>query len=137
MISFTVYGTPKPQGSTRAFIPKGWKRAIITTDNKKLKPWRQEISGIASMQVANRELILSNDAPRYIDLKFYFQRPKSAKNREGMIVKPDIDKLVRGVLDSLTGILFRDDSLIVSVKAEKHYGVPERVEVTLDTIPIA
>ncbi len=38
-VKFTVYGRPVPQGSTRSFIPKGWTRAVITTDNKKLKPW--------------------------------------------------------------------------------------------------
>lgn len=33
-VSFTVLGTPQPQGSAKGFVPKGWTRAVITTDNK-------------------------------------------------------------------------------------------------------
>ena len=53
-VEFTVHGTPQPQGSAKAFIPKGWKRAIITSDNRSLKPWRQDVSAMASeaMQLA-------------------------------------------------------------------------------------
>ena len=47
MIQFTVYGHPEPQGSTRAFVPKGWTRPVITTASKKMKPWRQQITGTA------------------------------------------------------------------------------------------
>ena len=37
VIQFTVYGRPEPQGSTRAFIPKGWKRATVTSDNPEVE----------------------------------------------------------------------------------------------------
>lgn len=127
-IRFTVFGTPKPQGSTRAFIPKGWKRAIITTDNTNLKPWRQQISATAqSLNVP----VFHDKAPIRIVLDFFFARPKTAKNRKGMIVKPDLDKLQRAIFDGITGILIRDDSQIVDVQARKLYGDPERVEIEI------
>ena len=132
MIQLTVYGTPKPQGSTRAFIPKGWKRAIITADNKQLKPWRQEISAAAlAFQKAAAPYY---EAPQSIDLRFFFARPKSAKRRREMTVRPDLDKISRSVLDALTGILFRDDAAVVKMSASKAYGEPERVEITLEAI---
>jgi crossover junction endodeoxyribonuclease RusA len=125
-IVFTVIGTPRPQGSSRAFIPKGWSRPVITTDNQKLKPWRQEIASTAqSLNVP----MFDRSVPVEITMNFYFSRPASAKKRRGMTVKPDIDKLVRGIFDSLTGILFEDDSQIVEHHARKHYGGPERVEI--------
>lgn len=129
-IKLIVYGTPRPQGSTRGFIPKGWNRPIITTDNKKLKPWRQEVSGAAAdLNVAPFEA----HVPLAIRLDFYFDRPKSSsiKKRPGMTVKPDGDKLVRAIFDSLKGILYDDDAQIVSHRARKHYGGPERVEIEL------
>ena len=38
--------------------------------------------------------------------------------------RPDVDKLVRAIADAMTGIVYRDDSQLVAVKAEKHYGEP-------------
>ncbi len=38
--------------------------------------------------------------------------------------KPDIDKLARSTLDSLTGIVFDDDSRIVTLVLEKTYATP-------------
>lgn len=127
-VRFVVYGTPKPQGSTRAFIPKGWARAVITTDNKKLKPWRQEISGMAKNE--SRPEAWMEAQPLIVHLYFFLAKPKSTK-RARPTTKPDIDKLARGVLDSLTGILFRDDSQVVGLRADKHYDSVERVEIVI------
>jgi Holliday junction resolvase RusA-like endonuclease len=35
--------------------------------------------------------------------------------------KPDIDKLIRSTFDSMTGVLYRDDSQVVQVRATKVY----------------
>jgi len=129
-IRFVVHGTPVPQGSTRAFIPKGWKRAIITTDNTKLKPWRQQVSGTAaSLDVE----AFPAHVPVTVTLDFYFARPKTAsvKKRPGMTTKPDVDKLIRACFDACKGILFHDDAQIVSVAARKFYCEPERVEIVI------
>jgi Holliday junction resolvase RusA-like endonuclease len=40
--------------------------------------------------------------------------------------KPDIDKLARSTLDSLTGIVFDDDSRIVRLTLDKVYAAPGR-----------
>lgn len=129
-VKLTVYGTPRPQGSTKAFIPKNWKRAIITTDNKKLKPWRQEVTGAAA---ALNVVAFGEHVPLAIRLNFYFDRPASvsAKKRPAMTVKPDGDKLVRAVFDSLKGVLYHDDAQIVDHRSRKYYGGPERVEIEL------
>ncbi len=125
-IEFTVYGTPQPQGSARSFIPKGWHRAVITTDNTKLKPWRQQITDTALTLNAN---VFDRETPVEVTMNFYFARPKSAKKRRGMTVKPDGDKLVRAIFDAITGVLIADDAQIVEFHARKHYGGPERVEI--------
>ena len=124
---FTVFGTPRPQGSAKAFLPKGWKRPVVTSDNTKLKPWRQEISGVA--MALNAEVIPAR-VPVAIELDFYLARPPSvAKSRPLPSVKPDLDKLLRATLDALTGILFHDDAQVVDTRCRKFYGMPERVEI--------
>jgi Holliday junction resolvase RusA-like endonuclease len=129
VIEFTVYGRPQPQGSSRAFTPKGWKRPVITSDNPKLKSWRQEAS-IAALTAMRGKEMLVRPTPVFLEATFYFARPASlSKKRILPTVKPDCDKLARGLFDSITGIVFEDDSQVVELLAKKGYGLPERTEV--------
>lgn len=136
-VEFMVYGTPTPQGSTRAFIPKGWKRAVITTDNKKLKPWRQEMVNTMMLTAkldadGNPILSFRKETPIEVTMNFYFTRPKSAAKRLGMTVKPDLDKLARAVFDALKGVVIHDDAHVIELHCRKHYGGPERVEIRVE-----
>lgn len=132
-VSFTVYGKPEPQGSTRAFIPKGWTRPVITSTNKALKPYRQQVASVAlefCQKQLNRLIPFGKHERVEMELTFYFLRPPSVpKKRTGHVVKPDIDKLIRSVSDSLTGIVYQDDAQVAAVSAMKLYGSPERTEI--------
>ena len=59
-----------------------------------------------------------------VSLVFHVKRPKSvsATKRPLPTVKPDIDNLVKGVLDCLNGIVIEDDAQVVSLAAEKRYA---------------
>ncbi len=131
MIEFTVLGCPVPQGSMKGFVIRG--RARLTSDNPALKDWRLQVAGAAMMACTNRELLLQDQSPREIRLKFFFRKPLSApKYRTAPTVRPDLDKLTRAILDSLTGILYSDDALVTRFgHIEKYYGTPERVEISL------
>ncbi len=137
-IKFTVYARPEPQGSARGFVYQGVfdkrPRAIITTSNKKLKPYRQELTHTvqAAMQEAGvKAPMAEKHVPVSVVLDFYLERPQSIpKKRQFIVVKPDLDKLVRSTLDALTGNLFLDDAQVVELSVRKHYGVPERAEVS-------
>jgi crossover junction endodeoxyribonuclease RusA len=135
VISFVVHGRPQPQGSTKAFIPKGWKRAIITTDNKNLKPWRQDVASEAMAAMSKAGAKLSEEAI-HVEVAFFFLRPKSVnKSVIHKTTKPDIDKLERGILDGLTGICFRDDSQVVSCIASKGFcDSNERAEIEVRVV---
>jgi Holliday junction resolvase RusA-like endonuclease len=52
---------------------------------------------------------------------FYLPRPKTA-TREFPAVMPDVDKLLRAVFDSLSGIIYLDDSRIIRATAQKLYA---------------
>lgn len=118
-VSFTVHGTPQPQGSTRAFIPKGWKRAVVTTDNSKLKPWRQAVAAEALAAMEGQPLC---SGAVIVNCRFLFLKPKSVKKSVvDKLTKPDVDKLVRGIFDALSGICFRDDAQIVRSCASKEF----------------
>ena len=145
-LMFSVYGVPVPQGSMRAFIPKGWKRPVLTSANPKLKSWRQLIAEGASQAMqaqpaSERGLLLEGVR---LSVAFYLPRPKSLPKRAtANVKKPDIDKCVRSILDSLTRVVFRDDSQVVELFATKQYAsltdaphVEICVEPTLGTHPV-
>lgn len=126
-LTFTVFGRPEPQGSMRAFVIG--QRAVITSNNKKLKPWRQMVSITAKTSI---DAPVEKHVPVTLDIDFYLAKPQSApKKRLLPAVKPDIDKLVRAILDGLTGIAFKDDGQVCEIRARKHYGDIERTEITV------
>jgi crossover junction endodeoxyribonuclease RusA len=125
-IQFSVYGTPRPKGSAKAFLPKGWTRPIITSDNKGLKAWEDTIRAALQDVMANTSgdvLTAIYDAPIAVTLRFHLPRPQSLSKKVALPTKkPDLDKLARGAIDALNGILFKDDSQVVAIGARKTYA---------------
>ena len=141
-VRFTCYCKPEPQGSSRGFIvnrANGKQGVAITSANTKLKPFRYCVTQSAIDAVTrNGKTLLEQFAPESrpvsLEIACYFQKPKSAKKRQHVTVKPDADKLARAVLDALTGILYADDSQVVELLVRKLYGSPERVEVVARSV---
>lgn len=135
MICFTVYGTPVPQGSTRAFIPKGWTRPVITAANAKTKPWRQEVAAAAMAVMDRDDYMASRPQAVRVECQFYFAKPKAApKDALFKTTKPDLDKLSRSLLDALTGICFEDDSQVTQLWVNKCFSPQPRAEVRVTVI---
>lgn len=123
MINFFVPGTPAPQGSKK-HVGNG----VMIESSKHLKPWRASVAWIAKQHTKQ-----PHAGPIKLDLEFVMPRPKShygtGRNAERIkpsapdvhTQKPDIDKLVRAVLDAITGIAYIDDSQVVKVTARKHW----------------
>lgn len=115
----TVTGDPVPQGSKSAYIVNG--RAVLVEASKKLKPWRQQIKSAAESAMLDARWT-TVDEPCRVHISFLMSRPVSAK-REWHTVKPDLDKLVRAVLDGLTDAgIWRDDSRVIALSASKAYA---------------
>lgn len=130
-LTFTVFGTPAPQGSMKAFMPKGGRFPVVTADNAKTKPWRQEVAGTALAATSHQGWQLRQQGAINLTAAFYFERPKSVTTPI-KTTKPDIDKLVRAILDSLTGIVFKDDSQVTYINAFKGFGSPARVVIEIE-----
>jgi crossover junction endodeoxyribonuclease RusA len=121
VITFTVIGHAQPQGSTKAFMPKGARYPVVTSDNPNLKQWRSLVA-LAAQQHASAGLVFGGV---HVVLDFALQRPKGLPKRACQhLKKPDIDKLARAVLDALTGILYHDDSEVVRLDVTKRYAAP-------------
>lgn len=117
-LSFFVQGRPAAQGSKRHV---GGGRLVEAS--KYIGPWRQVVTA-AAIETAELEgwECLSDAAE--VDLEFHIARPNSVKevDRPLPVKPPDLDKLVRGVLDALTDAgVWDDDGLIVNLTARKRY----------------
>lgn len=116
-IEFRVIGLPAPQGSKK--IIRG---RLIEASGEKLRKWRKAISD-ACQQFGDSDIVLS---PVGVDVEFYLPRPASVKQskRALPIVPPDLDKLLRGLLDGIgqSGVVWKDDSQVVEINAKKLYA---------------
>ena len=132
-ITFIAYGTPAPQGSMKAFVIAG--RARVTSDNSKLRPYRHTLTQVAALTMQEQghsAPLCARPCAVEVTVIWTLAKPKSAPKRViHPTKKPDTDKLLRAVLDSLTGVAYEDDSQVVRVTAEKQSGEPERTEITV------
>lgn len=139
---FTVLGEARPAGSKRAFVSKAG-RAIVTDDSgKRGKDWRRAVAEAAG-EVAPADLLRG---PLKVTMTFFRPRPKShyrtGKNAHLLrdsaparpTTRPDVLKLARAAEDSMTGVLYADDSQIVAEHLFKKYGEPARLEVEVVTL---
>jgi crossover junction endodeoxyribonuclease RusA len=135
-VTFTVIGIAQPQGSTKAFVPKGWTRPIVTSDNPLNKGWRQCVAEQAQQVAAEGQFL----GPVAMFVRFSLPRPASLPRRVVAHVKaPDLDKLVRSVGDALTGVLYRDDAQVVELRARKVYagvGTAPQAEITVRDVTV-
>lgn len=132
-LSFIVQGTPIPQGSMKGFAFKrrtGGVGVALTSDNKKTRPWKDSVASVASEAWDGAP---TEDAVA-LTMEFAFMPPKSSRFPH-KTTKPDIDKLARAVMDALTGVVYRDDSQVISLSARKVFTLESpMVTVRVETI---
>lgn len=123
-LTFFAEGISRPQGSKRSL---GNGRMIEASPH--IKTWRQDVRSAAQ---SHRPAMWDTVSPMSVSISFCFVRPKSHYNSKGLLTTKaptlatsrsigDIDKLIRGLLDALTTVLFDDDSQVVEVSAIKRY----------------
>lgn len=135
-VVISVTGTPVPQGSKSAYAvrngdgePTG--QVNVTEGNKALPAWRRRVRDHAKQQGP------LHAGPVSVMIDFHLPRPKS-HYRTGKYShqlkdnapvfhtkKPDVDKLVRGILDSLTMAgTYTDDNQVISATGRKFWCNP-------------
>src|SRR3954463_12990827 len=133
-VSFVVIGKPEPAGSKRGFI-RGGKVAIVDA-NAKSKPWKLAVAVEAAGAMQGRELLRG---PVGLAVVFTVRRPKGHYGIHGVragapahpITRPDCTKLLRGLEDALTGVVWNDDAQVVEQSICKRYGEPEGATVAV------
>lgn len=152
-----VYGRAVPQGDLTAMplMKRGTKEPVrgkggrvivnqVHSNASSLKPWRQEIAGVAIEAGWPALGLAALDEAMQLQVTFFVKRPEAhfGTGRNAGILKDsapldpetsggDVDKLARAVLDALTGIVFKDDKRVTVLRVKRRYGTPERAEITI------
>ena len=120
--SFIVRGRARPQGSKRLL------GKYMQESSPHHGAWRSDVRAAALEAVPDEWQLIY---PVTCLIVCSFSRPKNHYNKKG--VKPnapdhpitrsvgDVDKLARSILDSLTSILFNDDSQVSTLSITKRY----------------
>jgi crossover junction endodeoxyribonuclease RusA len=132
-VSFTVRGVPVPQGSKRALVHRSTGRAVVIEQGgQRHKDWRQDVkvaAGRAMVHLLDGQYIGPDgcirllQGPVGVSICFTVPKPKSAPKarRTWPDKRPDLDKLVRTILDAITGEVIADDAQVVQLLAGKSY----------------
>lgn len=124
-VEFFVAGVPRTKGSSHSFYNPKTKSVVFQHDNQHLKAW-QSMVGFTAKQKGCKPTL----GPISVTILYILPRPKGHFGTRGNVKstspvlpigKPDIDKLERAILDSLTGVVYHDDSQVVKVSQEKIY----------------
>ena len=139
MIKFTVYG--KPIGKQR---PRFDRRGGHMYTPKETVMYEKAIEEACLLAMKNGDLLSFNpDEALAVRVDAYYPIPQSWSKRKkeqaviGLLApvsKPDIDNVLKSILDGAQGIAFYDDKQIVEAGIKKYYSNEPRVEVTITTI---
>jgi Holliday junction resolvase RusA-like endonuclease len=140
VLKFWVSGEPAGQGSKRAFQHKHTKRVVIVDDNPpQLRNWRNSIIQEARDVMGDRPPI---PGAVVVGVTFVFLRPAGHYGARGGLLpsapiykttQPDLDKLLRALLDGLTaGGVFEDDRQVIAFsEVHKSFGAKSGAQVTV------
>lgn len=141
MVKFTVYGEPKAKGRPRVSVRKsgdGEKTFARAYTPKETVVYENQVK----MEYENQcdSFLFPDDAMLDVRIFAFYGIPKSVskKKRQMMIdgdirpiKKPDFDNIAKIICDSLNGIAYRDDAMVVDGMFRKYYSEQPRVEVTI------
>jgi Holliday junction resolvase RusA-like endonuclease len=122
LLAVTVVGVPAPQGS-KSFKGLRGGKPVLVESCAAVAPWRKAVveAARAGMTKASWTTLTG---PAVVTIDFFLVRAASTPKRRVLPDRrPDLDKLIRAVLDGLTTAgVYEDDARVVKVVASKQYA---------------
>lgn len=140
MIKFTYHGEAVGKGRPR-YAKRG--DYVHTYTPKRTKDFEDALrfefmaGNCEAMPVYDKDTPLQATVLVGVGIPKSYSKKKQALCRDRFVApnkKPDIDNILKSVMDSLNGYAFADDSQVVRIMAEKVYAEEPFVEVTIDEL---
>jgi Holliday junction resolvase RusA-like endonuclease len=132
MVQFTIDAPPVPKGRPKFSKIGGFVR---TYTPRKTIDYETIVRETAQQAMGQTEL-LETPVGVYLYIRLPIPQSYSKKRKEAClsgqekpIKKPDIDNLAKSILDGMNGIVWKDDSQIVSLHITKVYASGSGVDV--------
>jgi Holliday junction resolvase RusA-like endonuclease len=141
--SFTVFGfEPRPQGSKKYVgtrrTASGNNIPLIIEASPGLPVWRKAVSDAVKQAMQDSGDLSKFEGAVKVEAVFYLTRKKSV-TREMPTVPPDLDKILRSLMDGISAKgegVWGDDSQVVRLEVSKKYATGEPgVAVTISNYP--
>ena len=136
MRRFTVPGEPKPKQRPRVSVVSG--RITHAYTPAETVAYEAKVRN-AYMDAYPAALPFPKLTPLEVEAVFYLPIPaswsrkareKAEAGRKTPTKRPDLDNLLKAILDAVNGIAWADDCQIIRTVCEKRYGEP-RAEITI------
>lgn len=144
-LSRWVPGRPAPQGS-KTYLGRRGGRGVLVESSKAVKPWRADVRE-AFADLPDRSALglpgfTGPGVALVVMIVFVMPRPAATPKRKPTppaVKRPDLDKLVRAVLDALKSAgVYPDDSQVVTLHAHKRVaelGEPTGAMIHIQPVP--
>lgn len=121
-IEFIIDGEPRGKGRPR------FTKAGRTYTDSKTAAYERTVRQSAWVAMAKKKLPPTN-ANVFVEIAAYHGVPKSWPNKKKALAvanvikpkKPDIDNIIKAVLDGCNGVVFLDDVQVHAINARKQY----------------
>jgi Holliday junction resolvase RusA-like endonuclease len=121
MIDIVFHGTPI--GKSRPRFGRTKTGGVVTYTPQKTRDYERALKSFAQVAMIGKTVL---EGPVKVTITAYF----SHKTKTGWHVsRPDLDNIIKAVLDALNEIVFDDDAAVCEIVASKKYDNEERVEV--------
>ncbi len=133
VIAFTVPGNPIAKGRPRFVRATGRTFTPAKTMN-----YEGVVAGCAAQAMGARDPF---EGPLRVTIRATFLVPQSwsqKRKREAVwkTSKPDVENVTKACLDAMNAIVYRDDSQIVELTAQKKYGPIAGLTVSVEPVGV-
>lgn len=129
-----IYG--QPQGKARPRF-RSCGKYVQTYTPKSTMEYETQIKNEYYLQ----EKKYYSKEPLSIKIRAFYEIPKSWSKKKKAIatdlrpmVKPDLDNIIKVVLDALNKVAYADDKQVCRIYSEKYYSIMPRLEIDLKEI---
>ena len=138
-LAFTIPGDPRGKGRPRATTIGGHARMF--TDSKTAS--YENLVKLAALQALGSRQPFDEPLMMIVTVRMTPAASDSGKKRAAKLAGtilptklPDLDNVVKAVLDGCNKVAFRDDALVVRLVAEKAYAETPGVDVMINPIQL-